>query len=179
MTFEEFSKKTGVLYYKIPETFGSYEAFHIRKGSKAIIVYNDAYPENRLRFTLAHEYAHFVMEHEGVNLNRSFTYKDIYRVKLEEYEANTFASCLLFPLHMRYKYLNTLSVNEFSDKFNISKRATQVGLDVIQKHMTSNLEDYMSVYEENHPEDYINYLVEKTESELEFILDYNVFELSI
>lgn len=100
MTFEEFSKTTGTLYFKIPTIFGSEEAFHIRKGANAIIIYNDSLPMNRLRFTLAHEYAHFIMGHTGVNLNKTFTYKDYYRRLAEEYEANSFASCLLFPLHI-------------------------------------------------------------------------------
>ncbi len=60
---------------------------------------------NRLRFTLAHEYGHFIMGHTGVRLNKTFTYKDYYRRIAEEYEANLLtASCLLFPLHLNYRY---------------------------------------------------------------------------
>ncbi len=49
VTFSEFSQNTGTLYFKIPSIFGSEEAFHIRKGDKAIIVYNNLLPMNRLR----------------------------------------------------------------------------------------------------------------------------------
>lgn len=172
MKFGEFSRRTGVFYHLIPSTFGSSEAFHIRQADKAIIVYNDLLPINRLRFTLAHEYAHYIMEHEGVNLNQKYTYNDFYRVKLEEYEANTFASCLLFPLHMRYKYYENLSIDKVSSVFHISNDAAKVGIEVIKQHMSNGLENYMSIHEKYHPENYINYLSENVESELDFIMSY-------
>lgn len=114
MTFSEFSQNTGTLYFKIPSIFGSEEAFHIRKGDKAIIVYNDLLPMNRLRFTLAHEYGHFIMGHTGVNLNKTFTYKDYYRRIAEEYEAKLI--CFMFIVSFTYKiqiYKQLLILSKF------------------------------------------------------------------
>ncbi|UBH07883.1 ImmA/IrrE family metallo-endopeptidase [Macrococcus armenti] len=160
MTFQKFSKITGTLFYKIPSTFGSSEAFHIRKGDKAFIIYNDMLPINRLRFTLAHEYGHFKMKHTGVNLNEDITYKDYYRIKSEEYEANTFASCLLFPLHIRYKYKDYLSLSEISDLFQISVQAAKIAMDILEEHLRNGLEQIISIYENNHLDNYISYLEE-------------------
>ena len=151
MTFNEFSNKTYTPHFQISSIFGSEDAFHIRKGNKALIIYNNSLPMNRLRFTLAHEYGHFVMGHTGINLNEHFTYEDFYRRKAEEYEANSFASCLLFPLHIRYKYFNCLNTYKTSEIFQISVQASEIALKVIKTHMDSGLDDYMSSNENLHP----------------------------
>lgn len=180
VTFSEFSQRTGTLYFKIPSIFGSQEAFHIRKGNKAIIVYNDSLPMNRLRFTLAHEYGHFVMQHTGVNLNKLFTYKDYYRRLAEEYEANSFASCLLFPLHIRYKYKNNFNIEQISSKYQISFQATSIAVKIIRRHLHNGLDDYMSVNEIHHPENYLAFLEEKVESEMDFLSEFNnTFDLTV
>ncbi|MGX0075740.1 ImmA/IrrE family metallo-endopeptidase [Staphylococcus warneri] len=180
VTFSEFSQKTGTLYFKIPSIFGSQEAFHIRKGNKAIIVYNDSLPMNRLRFTLAHEYGHFVMGHTGVNLNKLFTYKDYYRRLAEEYEANSFASCLLFSLHIRYKYKNDFNIEQISSKYQISFQATNIALKIIRRHLHNGLDDYMSVNEVHHPENYLTFLKEKMENKMDYINEFNhVYDLTM
>lgn len=180
VTFSEFSQRTGTLYFKIPSIFGSQEAFHIRKGHNAIIVYNDSLPMNRLRFTLAHEYGHFVMGHTGVNLNKLFTYKDYYRRLAEEYEANSFASCLLFPLHIRYKYKNNFNIEQISSKYQISFQATNIAVKIIRRHLHNGLDDYMSVNEIHHAENYLAFLEEKLESEMDFISEFgHTFDLTI
>lgn len=180
ITFTEFSRRTDTLYFKIPSIFGSQEAFHIRKGNKAIIVYNDALPMNRLRFTLAHEYGHFVMGHTGVNLNKLFTYKDYYRRLAEEYEANSFASCLLFPLHIRYKYKNNFNIYQISSKYQMSFQATNIAVKVIRRHLYNGLDDYMSINEINHPENYLTFLEEKMESKMDFLSDFNhLYDLTV
>ncbi|PCF86003.1 ImmA/IrrE family metallo-endopeptidase [Staphylococcus intermedius] len=180
ITFSEFSQKTGTLYFKIPSIFGSQEAFHIRKGEKAIIVYNDSLPMNRLRFTLAHEYGHFVMKHMGVNLNKLFTYKDYYRRLAEEYEANSFASCLLFPLHIRYKHSDDFDISQISYKYQMSFQATKIAVKTFKNHLNNGLTNYMSINESYHPENYLTFLEEKMESRLDFISEFNdVYDLTI
>ncbi|HDE6520236.1 TPA: ImmA/IrrE family metallo-endopeptidase [Staphylococcus aureus] len=180
VTFSEFSQNTGTLYFKIPSIFGSEEAFHIRKGDKAIIVYNDLLPMNRLRFTLAHEYGHFIMGHTGVNLNKTFTYKDYYRGIAEEYEANSFASCLLFPLHIRYKYINNFNIEQISYKYQMSFQAIHIAVKVIRRHIHNGLNDYMSNNENYHAENYLSFLEEKMESKSDFINEFKyAYDLTI
>ena len=64
----------------------SSDGFALRRGSKFIIVYNDAayIPETRKRFTLAHELGHCILGHTGEGEN-------------EEAEADCFARNLLAP----------------------------------------------------------------------------------
>ncbi|PTG77088.1 hypothetical protein BU657_11195, partial [Staphylococcus chromogenes] len=56
--------------------------------------------------------------------------------------------------------------------FHISNDAAKVGIEVIKQHMSNGLENYMSIHEKYHPENYINYLSENVESELDFIMSY-------
>lgn len=158
LDFGEFARLTGTVFFRIPSTFGSSEAFHIRKGKKAIIVYNDMLPINRLRFTLAHEYGHFKMHHKGLNLNKQFTYRDLIRIKREEYEANTFASCLLFPLQVRYKYRNYIDKYEVAELFQISTQAAEIAISILDEHLSNGLDEVMSIYKDNHLDNYISYL---------------------
>ncbi|MEN2009886.1 ImmA/IrrE family metallo-endopeptidase [Staphylococcus hominis] len=180
MTFNEFSNKTHTPHFQISSIFGSEDAFHIRKGNKALIIYNNSLPMNRLRFTLAHEYGHFVMGHTGINLNEHFTYEDFYRRKAEEYEANSFASCLLFPLHIRYKYFNCLNTYKTSEIFQISLQASEIALKVIKTHMDSGLDDYMSSNENLHPKNYLLFLKESLDSHMDYINEFNyIYDLPI
>lgn len=180
MTFNEFSNKTHTPHFEISSIFGSEDAFHIRKGNKALIIYNNSLPMNRLRFTLAHEYGHFVMGHTGINLNEHFTYKDFYRRKAEEYEANSFASCLLFPLHIRYKYFNCLNTYKTSEIFQISVQASEIALKVIKTHMDSGLDDYMTSNENLHPKNYLLFLKESLDSHIDYTNEFNyIYDLPI
>ena len=45
-------------------------------------------------------------------------FQDAQRTNIEEYEANSFASCL-FPLNVRYKYRNVLNEYDVADLFEI------------------------------------------------------------
>ena len=180
MTFNEFSNKTHTPHFEISSIFGSEDAFHIRKGNKALIIYNNSLPMNRLRFTLAHEYGHFVMGHTGINLNEHFTYEDFYRRKAEEYEANSFASCLLFALHIRYKYFNCLNTYKTSEIFQISVQASEIALKVIKTHMDSGLDDYMTSNENLHPKNYLLFLKESLDSHIDYTNEFNyIYDLPI
>lgn len=60
------------------------------------------------------------MEHDGMSYKKTPIFQDAQRTHLEEYEANSFASCLLFPLNVRYKYRNVLNEYDVADLFEIS-----------------------------------------------------------
>lgn len=78
--------------------------FIVRENQKVLIGVNRTHPPTRRRFTLAHEFGHFLL-HPG----RSTWYDKDYRVNLrselsskaedvEEIEANFFAACILMPI---------------------------------------------------------------------------------
>lgn len=159
-TFEDFCNMTGYTLNELQTYGGSDEAFHIKKGNKFAIIYNDDVYHRRLRFTLAHEYGHYIMEHDGMSYKKTPIFQDSQRTYLEEYEANSFASCLLFPLNVRYKYRNVLSVGDAADLFKISYQAAKVALDIFDEHMDSGLEDHISMFEHRHMETYMSFLEE-------------------
>ncbi|QER09522.1 hypothetical protein F2X82_11485, partial [Staphylococcus aureus] len=97
-------------------------------------------------------------------------FQDGKRTNLEEYEANSFASCLLFPLNIRYKYRNVLNVSDVANMFEISYQAAKVALDIFDEHMDSGLENHISMFEHRHMETYISFLDEMLGEQLK---EYN------
>jgi Zn-dependent peptidase ImmA (M78 family) len=74
----------------------------IRANGLVGIAVNAAHHPNRRRFTVAHELAHFKLEHEGEHVDRDFTVlrrdgKSSEANDSLEIEANAFAACLLMP----------------------------------------------------------------------------------
>ncbi|WRN01135.1 ImmA/IrrE family metallo-endopeptidase [Staphylococcus aureus] len=133
-------------------------------------MYNENVYSRRLRFTLAHEYGHYIMQHDGMSYKNTPIFQDGKRTNLEEYEANSFASCLLFPLNIRYKYRNVLNVSDVANMFEISYQAAKVALDIFDEHMDSGLENHISMFEHRHMETYISFLDEMLGEQLK---EYN------
>jgi len=157
LTFSEFSQLAGVSRSKVSQIGQSDEAFHFKKGKRSFIVYNSLKSVSRQRFTLAHEYGHIKLNHVGKSLyDRD---KLIGSYSKEEFEADTFASCLLFPLHKRYEYRNKSSY-EIANKFSISFSAVSVCMRILDCHLESGLENYLSRYEHRKHDSYINFLRE-------------------
>lgn len=157
LTFGEFGKLSGVSRSRVSEIGQSDEAFHFKKGKKSFIVYNALKSVSRQRFTLAHEYGHIKLNHAGRSLydrdKRTGTYSR------EEFEADTFASCLLFPLHLRYEYRKKSSY-EIANKFSISFSAVWVCMRILECHLDSGLEKYLTRYDHRKNDSYINFLRE-------------------
>jgi hypothetical protein len=86
------------------------------------ICYNDdpSYPIGRIRFSLAHELAHHVLEH---SLNRT---------DLEEAEANAYASLLLAP-RIAIHYSNCKNCNDVANIFDLSIEAATIAFDDYRK----------------------------------------------
>lgn len=169
-TFKEFCNMTGYSLNELQTYGGSDEAFHIKKGKKFAIIYNENVYDRRLRFTLAHEYGHYIMEHEGMGYRNTPIFHDAQRTHIEEYEANSFASCLLFPLNVRYKYRDVLTADDAADLFKISYQAAKVALDILDQHMDSGLEEHISMFEHRYMETYMSFLDEMLGEQLE---EYN------
>lgn len=114
----------------------------IRRDGKAVIAINPAHHPNRQRFTLAHEFAHFLL-HEGnidehvddldfrVNWRNAESAKAI---NWEEIAANQFAAELLMPTDFVRQDLNTIgqvdsnSIQLLASRYGVSKLAMEIKL---------------------------------------------------
>ncbi|PUZ34218.1 ImmA/IrrE family metallo-endopeptidase [Staphylococcus cohnii] len=157
LTFFEFARITGVSLSEVAGVGQSDEAFHFRKGNKAVVVYNTLKYIKRARFTLAHEYGHIKMGHQGTSIYDTTGSNSIYT--REEFEADTFAGALLFPLHMRYACRDK-STYEIANAFNLSFKAVRVCMYQFRRHMSLGLEKHLSSYQHRLPDSYINFLRE-------------------
>lgn len=158
MTFSQIAKWSDTLIKHVPMIGRSNDAFLFRQGrNKYVIAYNSHMPYRRIRFSLAHEYGHYLMNHSGESIYDDVNKKPIYTH--EEFEADVFASCLLFPLHKRLEYRNRSSY-EIANAFDISFTAVRLSMKIIEKHVNSGLCEYLSVYAHRKRDSYINYLRE-------------------
>lgn len=86
----------------------SVSGFLFIKGTRKIIVVNKNHPENRKRFTLAHELGHLCLHAEGSTEDLFMDKKQVYNRNIasgsgmnpQEIEANRFAAALLMPKHL-------------------------------------------------------------------------------
>lgn len=112
-------------------------ALFIKDGKKTIVV-NSSEKEERQRFTIAHELAHDILQH---NLSVSLFKKDIvfYRSTNNpqqelEYEANYFAACFLMPKEFLLNDLESMSVitdetvNDLAKLYKVSLKAMAIRL---------------------------------------------------
>lgn len=111
---------------------GSNDAAVIKMNNNAgrIIIYNDDNTQNinkRIRFSIAHEIAHIVLEHPFVTCISRNGYIEKHNYKAYEAEANTFAQCLLLPPPM---ITNEDTIESLSQKFDISKEVAKRSLNV-------------------------------------------------
>lgn len=164
LTLREFAKLTNLSLRDAALAGGSSEAFHFSKGNLYFIVYNDEIYPKRMRFTLAHEYGHYKLNHQGISLYDSEPIQE----SLEEYEADVFASCLLFPLDMRYRLKDEERTEEIVKCLDISHAAAQVAMNDLKMHIREGLDKYISIYEHNQMASYISFLKEKYHGRLEY-----------
>lgn len=154
LTFGEFAKIAGVSRSDVFNIGQSYEAFHFRKGKKSYIVYNALRYSKRVRFTLAHEYGHIKLHHMG----KSIYDKDSANIEYtrEEFEADTFAGNLLFPLHKRYEFRGKSSY-EIANTFNMSFKAVKVSMCHLEHCLDSGITQHLSESQLRTPDSYINF----------------------
>lgn len=87
--------------------------------------------QGRARFTVAHELGHFFLGHKGRRARNKD--KDTYltsRQQIAEIEANIFASYFLVPTELG---MNAVSVQDLSDRFQVSIAAAEIAFERIQK----------------------------------------------
>ncbi len=117
----------------------------VRSGANATIGVNAKHPEVRQRFTLAHEFAHYLL-HAGISAHYDRDYRVNFRsaessqaTNVEEIEANFFAASILMPKHFlardnAVKALdNDSEVAKLAAKYNVSRHAMSLRLANVYK----------------------------------------------
>lgn len=108
ITYQRLKSQNEELF-EICKTYSD-ESF--RDGYNHIIAYNEEKSIYRIRFSLAHELGHHVLNHSGESKNN-------------EIEANYFASCLLAP-RMAIHYTHCKNAWDVAQFFLISEEAAQI-----------------------------------------------------
>lgn len=117
-TFEKARKK----YHIDISCFGSDSAILMEMQGAHIIFYNQAEDPCRIRFSILHEFGHYILGHE-LNLKRE---ERLYGI--QEIEANCFAAQLLMPeqlLRVCLKRGKHLSDEYIMESFGVSREAAQ------------------------------------------------------
>ncbi len=108
--------------------FGSESAVIIEKDGAYVIFYNQSEPDYRVRFSIIHEYAHYIFGHQ-LNLQNTDT---LYHT--QEIEANCFAAQLLMPeqiLRECQKRGIRLSLDFIIKSFGVSDEAAEKRLNTL------------------------------------------------
>lgn len=142
---EKLVKKSGIAvkYGKLDDVSG----LLVREGDAATIGVNVDHPEVRQRFTIAHEFGHYLL-HAGISAHFDRDYRVNYRsaessqaTDVEEIEANFFAASILMPKPFlddddAVMALDSDSeVARFAIRYNVSRHAMSLRLaNVYGKH---------------------------------------------
>lgn len=138
---ELIAKKEGVLLkYSVFED--NISGLLYRKNNKDVIGVNEDHSPNRQRFTIAHEFGHYILNHQG-NLFVDKHHK-LYRNEIskegtsrEERQANKFAAEILMPEEMLINELSKYDdpdiedpsqLNKIAEKFKVSPQALTIRL---------------------------------------------------
>ena len=116
-----FKKAMDKYKIQIP-LLGSESAIILEMNGSYIIFYNSSEPDTRIRFSIMHEYGHFILHHK-MNLSHD---DPLYH--LQELEANCFAAQLLMPeqlLRECSKRHKTISIDFIMNSFSVSEIAAQ------------------------------------------------------
>jgi Zn-dependent peptidase ImmA (M78 family) len=114
----------------------------VRSGNATFIAVNNAQHLNRQRFTIAHELAHYFLDHPGEDLHvdGDFTVNLRYRSSIDdphdahEVEANRFAAALLMPQEFLTRDvfvdypLDEDKVKKLARKYQVSEQAMTIRL---------------------------------------------------
>lgn len=110
-TYQQLESKSP----ELQEMCSIYSEDSFRDGFSKIVAYNDKLPECRIRFSLAHELGHIILQHEKPT-------------QTAEKEANFFASNLLAP-RMAIHYAGCKNETDVAKVFAISQEAARYAFD--------------------------------------------------
>ncbi|MGO9319190.1 MAG: ImmA/IrrE family metallo-endopeptidase [Solirubrobacteraceae bacterium] len=126
------ASRSGVRVVYAPLDSETLGAFLKRPNEEPTILINEADPENRKRFTCAHELGHFnkrkdeTGEYHTIDLRGPLSSTGSDR---EEVYANEFAACLLMPADDLKIFLQLgLSDEELAERFKVSREAMEYRL---------------------------------------------------
>jgi Zn-dependent peptidase ImmA (M78 family) len=112
----------------------------VRVADGVTIGVNGSHPEVRKRFTIAHEFGHYML-HSGISAHYDRDYRINFRSResseatnIEEIEANFFAASILMPKHFLDRNEAVLSLDNdeevarLAKKYNVSRHAMSLRL---------------------------------------------------
>jgi Zn-dependent peptidase ImmA (M78 family) len=119
---------------------GEVSGLLVRAGNSATIGVNGKHPLTRQRFTIAHEFAHYIL-HAGISAHTDRDYRVNYRsgessqaTNIEEIEANFFAASILMPKkfldadHAVLALDNDVEVHRLAQRYDVSRHAMSLRL---------------------------------------------------
>lgn len=123
----------------------SKDGFTVYKNDRFIIFYNMEQPHNRVRFTIAHEIGHIILNHHFTSKNNLLCFDDYTFEKALENEANIFARNILMPTFI-LKELPVLTPYVLSNEFIVSEEAAQVRLNWLEHDCIKNKYENIDVF---------------------------------
>lgn len=143
---EEMVRRRGITLRK--GDLGEVSGLLVRDGDTAVIGVNSGQSRVRQRFTIAHEFGHFML-HEGMKEHVDHGYRVNFRNQesslardVEEIEANFFAASLLMPKRLLDEsgavnaVDNDILVTDLAKRFNVSGHAMSLRLANVYRRYT-------------------------------------------
>ena len=121
----DITRRAGIIILKnsiVQELSDGQSGFTICQNGKCYVVYQDAEPPYRCRFTIAHELGHILLGHVLVDTPKYRTFSENDE---NENAANVFARDLLAPACVLHE-LNITSAEDISRVCNISMHAAEI-----------------------------------------------------
>ncbi|MEO6728520.1 MAG: ImmA/IrrE family metallo-endopeptidase [Candidatus Dojkabacteria bacterium] len=108
------------------ELSNDFSGFYRNENGLIIIGYNNSHHEHKQRFTVAHEFGHFILDHRIIMGELTQRIRLNSKIK-EEVEANAFASELLMPSHLIRKEIiqSKDDILRLANKYKVSKEAME------------------------------------------------------
>lgn len=123
-SFETIKKQGG-----FPASIGSDDATLVSLENKYLIIYNNKHIKTRQRFSIIHEFGHFILNH-----NLDLKSKDSEYAK-QEIETNFFTAQLLMPDQLINEFSrrgNIISEDFLIKTFNVSREASKKRLETLR-----------------------------------------------
>ena len=145
-------------------SLGSESAIIIESMGAYIIFYNQDEPPCRIRFSILHEFGHYIFEHTPDLKKTDLLYRK------QELEANCFAAQMLMPEQLLRECMSRgkkLSTNLIIQAFGVSREAAQKKVNTLSKTNS----DWRSIEEKK----YDDIILQKYSSTLDQIAPKSVF----
>jgi len=115
-----------------PGLVASESASLVESNGRYVIFYNDSEPKTRQRYSIMHEYAHYVFKHKMDLLEEDPLYG------IQEVEANSFAAQVLMPEQIIRKWQGqgiNITTTLLIEKFGVSEEAAKKRIGTLSKNI--------------------------------------------